>query len=366
MRALFSLLRDVWRLAAPYYASRDKWAARGLLGAIIALNLSLVGIEVVLSFWNRAFYNALQDKDWGSFISLLFFYQKGPRGVMPGFCSIAAVYIVVAIYRTYLTQWLQINWRRWMTEHLLDQWLADRAYYRISLTAPLNGQGGGGGEAGREGLLGTDNPDQRIAEDLRNFVNDTLALGLDLLTSIVSLFSFIAILWSLSGALTLFGWAIPGYMVWVALVYAGLGTWVTHLVGHPLALLNFRQQTVEADFRFALARLRENMEGVALHNGEADEHRGLSARFAALAENWWAIMRRSAMLNGLVAGYGQVASVFPIIVAAPHYFAGSMTLGGLTQTAGSFGQVQASLSWFVNLYAALASWRATVDRLTTF
>jgi putative ATP-binding cassette transporter len=363
MRGLFSLLKDVWRLAAPYYASRDKWSARGLLAAIIVLNLSLVGMEVVLSFWNRAFYNALQDKDWSSFVSLLFFYKDGPDGLMPGFCGIAAVFIVVSVYRTYLNQWLQINWRRWMTEYLLDQWLADRAYYRISLTANVNGQGG---DTAKAGPLGTDNPDQRIAEDLRNFVNDTLALGLDLLTSVVSLFSFIAILWSLSGDLKLFGWAIPGYMVWVALLYAGFGTWVTHLVGHPLALLSFRQKTVEADFRFALVRLRENVEGVALHAGEADEHRGLSTRFAALAENWWAIMRRTKMLNGLIAGYGQVASVFPIIVAAPHYFAGQMTLGGLTQTAGSFGQVQASLSWFVNMYGALASWRATVDRLTTF
>ncbi|MBN8890430.1 MAG: ABC transporter ATP-binding protein [Rhodospirillales bacterium 70-18] len=355
MRALLPFLKDVWRLALPYFRSEERWAARGLLAAIVALNLSMVGMNVVLNFWNRAFYNSLQDKDWDSFIRLLFTWRDGPAGFMPGFCGIAVVYILVAVYATYLNQWLQIRWRRWMTEKLLDQWLADRAYYRISLVATTTNGGSG-----------TDNPDQRIAEDLRSFVASTLGLGLDLLSNVVTLFSFVAILWSLSGAFTLFGWAIPGYMVWVALVYAGLGTWATHLVGRPLAMLNFRQQRVEADFRFALVRLRENMEGVALQNGEADEHRGLAVRFEALAANWWAIMRRTKMLNALVAGYGQVATVFPIIVAAPRYFSGQMTLGGLTQTSGAFGQVQGAMSWFVSSYGSLAAWRATVERLATF
>ncbi|HEY0418241.1 MAG TPA: ABC transporter ATP-binding protein/permease, partial [Acetobacteraceae bacterium] len=270
----------------------------------------------------------------------------------PGFCLVAAVYIVVAVYRTYLNQWLQIRWRRWMTEVFLDRWLADRAYYRISLT----------GSSG----AGTDNPDQRIAEDLRDFVRDGLSLGLDLLSNVVSLFSFVTILWTLSGSVQLWGIDIPGYMVWVALIYAALGSSLTHLIGAPLAALNFRQQRVEADFRFALVRLRENAEGVALYNGEAQEHRGLAQRFAALAENWWAIMRRTKMLNGMIAGYSQAAVVFPIIVAAPRYFSGQMQLGELTQTAGAFGQVQTAMSWFVTSYASLAAWRATVHRLASF
>jgi putative ATP-binding cassette transporter len=353
MRGLGPFLRDAWRLTRPYFRSEEKWSARGLLLAIIALNLSLVGMSVVLSFWNREFYNTLQDKDWRAFLGLLFWYQHTDSGLMPGFCEIATVYIVVAVYRTYLNQWLQIRWRRWLTGHFLNEWLADRAYYRISLTTD-------------RAAIGTDNPDQRIAEDLRDFVDSTLSLGLGLLSNIVSLFSFVGILWGLSGAYPIFGITIPGYMVWVAVVYAAIGTTLTHFVGRPLVALSFRQQRVEADFRYALVRLRENVEGVALYGGEEEEKLNLRERFAHVITNWWAIMRRTKLLNSLTAGYDQVAVIFPIIVAAPRYFAGQLPLGGLTQTAGAFGRVQDSLSWFVGAYAALASWRATVERLTTF
>ncbi len=353
LAGLGPFLRDVWRLGRPYYFSEERWSARGLLAAIIALNLSMVGMDVVLNFWNRAFFNALQAKDWGAFINLLFFWRSGAKGFMPGFSEVAAVYILVAVYRTYLNQWLRIRWRRWMTERFLDNWLADRAYWRISLAASA-----GAGE--------TDNPDQRIADDIASYITSSLSLGLDLLSNVVSLFSFITILWTLSGPLVLLGVSIPGYMVWVALAYAVIGTWLTHLVGRPLAALNFRQQKVEADFRFALVRLRENMEGVALSAGEGEEHHGLSGRFAGVVENWWRIMQRTKLLNALVSGYGQVAVVFPIVVAAPRYFAGKMQLGGLTQTAGAFGQVQGAMSWFVNAYADLAAWRATVERLAAF
>jgi putative ATP-binding cassette transporter len=352
MHTTWPLLTEAWRLAKPYFNSGEKWSARLLLGTIVVLNLGLVGMDVVLSFWNREFYNALQNKDWDSFVALLFMGRSDQQGYMPGFCLVAAVYILVAVYRTYLNQWLQIRWRRWMTTVFLQRWLADRAYYRISLRA-LPGDG-------------TDNPDQRIAEDLRSFVADTLSLGLDLLSNVVSLFSFVAILWSLSGPMLLLGVSIPGYMVWVALLYALVGSVLTQWVGRPLSALNFRQQQVEADFRFAMMRLRENTEAVALSNGEAEEQRGLKHRFGAVAENWWAIMRRTKLLNGLVAGYSQVAVVFPIIVAAPRFFAGKMELGELTQTAGAFGQVQTAMSWFVTSYSALASWRATVHRLATF
>jgi putative ATP-binding cassette transporter len=353
MRGLGPFLKDAWRLARPYYFSEEKWSARLLLFSIIALNLSLVGMSVVLSFWNREFYNSLQNKDWQAFIQLLFWYRRTESGLMPGFCEVAAVYILVAVYRTYLNQWLQIRWRRWLTGRFLDEWLADRAYYRISLTTD-------------RAAIGTDNPDQRIAEDLRDFVEATLALGLGLLSHVVSLFSFVGILWGLSGAITLLGITIPGYMVWVAVIYAAIGTTLTHLVGRPLAALNFRQQRVEADFRYALVRLRENVEGVALYSGESEEKTNLHQRFSGVIGNWWAIMRRTKLLNSLIAGYEQVAMVFPIIVAAPRYFAGQLPLGGLTQTAGAFGRVQDSLSWFVTAYSTLAGWRATVERLTSF
>ncbi len=354
MIKLGPFLKDVWLIARPYFHSEEKWSARLLLGVIILLNLSLVGMDVVLNFWNGAFYDSLQNKDWRAFVDLLFLYHRGSDGsFMPGFSAVAAIYIIVAVYRTYLNQWLQIRWRRWLTRGFIDQWLSDRAYYRISLTTSAAG-------------LGTDNPDQRIAEDLRSFVGDTLSLGLDLLSNIVSLISFVGILWSLSGSVHLLGVTIGGYMVWVALIYAIIGTWLTHLVGRPLATLSFRQQRFEADFRFSLVRLRENVEGIALYGGEEDEHAALLTRFSAVVMNWWAIMQRTKLLNALTSGYQQIAVVFPIIVAAPRYFGGQIPLGGLTRTASAFGQVQGAMSWFVGSYASLAAWSATVERLASF
>ena len=357
MRGVGSFLRDAWRLALPYYNSEEKWRARGLLLVIVVLNLSLVGMSVVLSYWNREFYNALQNKDWTSFIQLLFTWRWNETGFMPGFAGVATVYILIAISRTYLNQLLQIRWRTWMTGRFLNEWLADRAYYRISLTAA---------QVGEHGATGTDNPDQRIADDLHSFVNSTLSLGLGLLSNVVSLFSFVGILWGLSGAMTLLGVNIPGYMVWVALAYAIIGTWLTHLVGRPLVGLNFRQQRVEADFRYALVRLRENMEGIALYGGEGQEKGNLLHRFGHVIGNFRAIMVRTIYLNSLIAGYGQVASVFPIVVAAPRYFAGQMQLGELMQTAGAFNRVQDAMSWFVEAYSSIAAWRATTERLITF
>ena len=257
-------------------------------------------------------------------MQLLFWYRQHRVGFMPGFCEVAAVYILVAVYRTYLNQWLQIRWRRWLTGRFLDEWLADRAY--------LPDQ-----PDDRSAAVGTDNPDQRIHEDLRDFVDSTLSLGLGLCRTSSRCSASSAFSGGCPGPLTLFGVTIPGYMVWVALIYAAIGTTLTHLVGRPLAALNFRQQRVEADFRYALVRLRENMEGVALLGGEAEEKGNLAHRFSHVIGNWWAIMQRTKLLNSLIAGYEQVAVVFPIIVAAPRYFAGALPLGGLTQTAGAFG-----------------------------
>jgi putative ATP-binding cassette transporter len=353
MRGLRSFLRDAWHLARPYYRSEEKWSAWGLLASILALRLLLVGMTVVLSFWNREFFNSLQDKDFAAFFGLLFVYRQTPSGFMPGFCEIAAVYILVAVYFTYLSQWLQIRWRRWLTVRFLDEWLADRAYYRISLTTD-------------RAAIGTDNPDQRIAEDIRDYVDSTLTLGISIIANVVTLVSFLGILWSLSGTITLLGINIPGYMVWVALAYAIIGTWLTHLVGRPLAALRFRQQRVEADFRYSLVRVRENIEGIALYSGEAEEKTTLGNRFGSVIGNWWAIMQRTKMLNALTAGYEQVAVIFPFIVAAPRFFSGQIPLGGLTQTAGAFGRVQDALSWFISRYPDLAQWYAIVERLTTF
>jgi putative ATP-binding cassette transporter len=357
MRGIGPFLRDAWQLARPYFmTSEEKWSARGLLLAIVAMNLTNVGLSVVFNFWRREFYNSLQDKDWKSFLELLFTFRpsdSGIFGIMPGFCGLAAVFIIIAVYAVYVNQFLQIRWRRWLTQQFLSEWLADRAYYNISLTVD-------------RAAIGTDNPDQRIAEDLRDFTETSLSLSLGLLSNIVSLGSFVVILWGLSGAISAFGIPIPGYMVWVALAYAIVGTWLTHLVGRPLALLNFRQQRVEADFRYALVRIRENMESIALYRGENEERVTLGERFAAVVGNWRQIMTRTKLLNSLVNGYSQVAVVFPIVVAAPRYFSGAIQLGGLMQIVGAFSQVQGSMSWFVDSYASLAQWRAIVERLATF
>ncbi|BAI75378.1 ATP-binding cassette transporter (plasmid) [Azospirillum sp. B510] len=333
-------LADVWRLTRPYWSSEEKWAARGLLAAIVALNLGAVFMEVWFTQINADIFNALQEKDQGAFLHALLVFG-----------GLALVFIAVAVYRLYLNQMLQIRWRRWLTERYLGDWLESQTYYRLQFAD-----------------TGTDNPDQRIAEDLRSFVQLTLSLSLGFLTNLVSLVSFLAILWSLSGSVTIpwLGIDLPGYMVWVALVYAVAGTWITHKIGKPLARLSFDQQRYEADFRFSMVRLRENAESIALQQGEAQEARGFNDRFARVVANWWALMRTQKRLVWFTSAYGQVAVIFPLVVAAPRYFNGSLPLGSLMQTSQAFGQVQGALSWFIDAYVSLADWHATTSRLTGF
>ncbi len=343
MRGIIATLATVWRIASPYFRSEDRWAGRLLLAAIIAIELGIVAITVLLNQWNARFYNALQDRNWDSFV-----YELGY------FCVLATIFIVVAVYQLYLNQWLQIRWRRWMTRAYLDRWLAGSNHYRMQLL----------GDA-------ADNPDQRIAEDIRLFIEGgILPLGLGLLNSVVTLGSFSVILWSLSAAapLHVFGvsWSIPGYLFWAALLYAILGTAATHWIGRPLVALNYQQQRYEADFRFSLVRVRENAEQIALLEGERAERDQLLGRFARLADNWMAIMSRTKRLTFLTAGYGQVATVFPFIVTSPAYFAGAVQLGGLMQTASAFGSVQGALSFFVDAYRRLAEWNAVIERLDGF
>jgi len=340
--------RDSWTLIRPYWTSEEKTAAWILLLVIIAMTLTSVYMDVLFNRWYNLFYDALQAKN-----KLAFFHQ------MWRFCVLATIYIVIGVYATYLTQMLQVRWRRWLTDSYLQQWLADRTYYRLQL---VNG--------------GTDNPDQRISEDLRMFVDQTLSLSLGLLNAVVTLIAFVGILWGLSGALEIglngSRYLLYGYMVWVAMAYATVGSWLTHLIGRPLIGLNFAQQRFEADFRFNLVRFRENAEGVALYHGEKDELRGFRARFTEVFSNWWRIMRRQKLLNFYTSGYGQVAIIFPFLVAAPRFFSGALLLGGLMQTANAFGNVQRSLSWFINAYSGtgpntgFAGWKASVERLTSF
>lgn len=342
MNRLLQALRDLRALALPYFRSEERGIANGLLAAVVALQLVQVGLTVVLNAWYNTFYNALQQRDWATFIHQILI-----------FCGIAAVFIVVAVYQLYLAQWLRIRWRRWMTARYLDRWLGGGTHYRMHLRGTP-----------------ADNPDQRIAEDVRMFVDSTLSIGVGLLGSVVTLASFVVVLWRLSAGLPLVigghDYAIPGYLVWGAFVYAAVGTWLTHLVGRVLIRLNFEQQRREADFRFALVRIRENTEQIALLGGEAAENAGLRGRFAGVVANWFAIMSRQKRLTFFTTGYGQAAVLFPYILVAPFYFAGRMQLGGLMQTASAFGQVQSAFSFFVDAYTDLAEWKAVVDRLTGF
>jgi putative ATP-binding cassette transporter len=342
VRGIFSTLATVWRIASPYFRSEDRRPGLVLLAAVIAIELSIVGLTVLLNEWNNTFYNALQNRNWDAFV-----YQLGY------FCVLAAAFILLAVYQLYLNQWLQIRWRRWLTATYLDHWLEGANHYRMQLL----------GDA-------ADNPDQRISEDIRQFIDLTLNIGLQLLNSCVTLFSFMIILWSLSAAapLHLFGmkFNIPGYLLWAALIYAVIGTALTHLIGRALIALNFQQQRYEADFRFNLVRVRENSEQIALLDGERAERDGLLVRFGNVVANWYAIMTRQKKLTFFTAGYTQASVVFPFIMVSPAYFASVIQLGGLMQTANAFGQVQSALSVVVNIYRSLAEWRAVIERLSGF
>ena len=331
-------LSDLWTLTKPYWKSEERFKSGLLLAVIVGMSLGIVYLNVLFNEWNNLFYNSLQNKDVDAFFRLL-----------GRFSILAALFIIVAVYQIYLRQMLQIRWRRWLTERYVAHWLDAHNYYRLRFE---NGV--------------TDNPDQRISEDINGFIEQTLSLTLGFLEAVVSLASFSVILWSLSGDIHILNLPIPGSMLWAALLYAGIGTLLTHLIGRPLIRLNFFQQRYEADFRYNLVRVRENAEPIALYGGEAQEARGLAGRFTHVVSNWWSIMIRQKRLTWFSAGYSQAAVIFPFIVAAPRYFSGAIQLGGLMQTASAFGHVQSALSWFIDAYTRLAAWKATVDRLTGF
>ncbi|MEK6243855.1 MAG: ABC transporter ATP-binding protein/permease [Pseudomonadota bacterium] len=328
----------LWALTRPYWVSEKRRTGLVLLATVVGLALMLVWLEVQFNTWNRDFYNTFESRDQAEF-----YRQLGT------FTLLAVIYIITGVYKQYFQQMLLIEWRAWLTDRFLADWLKDRAYYRLQLLDK-----------------GTDNPDQRIADDLNAFVDLTLSLSLGLLSAVVTLVSFIGILWVISGPITIGGFTIQGYMVWVAALYAVAGTWLTHLIGRPLIGINFDQQRQEANFRFALVRLRENAEGVALYRGEAGEFANFRARFAGVISIWWAKMLKQKQLNWFTIFYAQVAIIFPFFVAAPRFFSGAMPLGGIFQIASAFGQVQGALSWFITAYPSFANWKATVDRLIGF
>jgi putative ATP-binding cassette transporter len=334
--------RRLWRLARPYFASENRAGALGFLCVVVALNLVAVYVDVLLNEFNRDFYNALEQKDFAEF-----------KAQLLRFSYLAFFFIVVAVYKFYLTQLFELRWREWLTRRYIDRWLANRAFYKVELFHRA-----------------TDNPDQRIAEDVRGVTEKTVELSMGLLNSVVTLGAFLSILWAVSGPLkfALGGSEItvPGYMVWVAIVYALGGSLLIHWIGKPLVNINNRAQKVEADFRYSLVRVRENAESIALYGGEAGERDVLRNRFGAVLATTIELIKRQKTLLTARVFYAQIAVIFPILVAAPRYFAGSIKLGELMQVASAFGQVQGALSWFIDAYANLAAWKASVDRLLSF
>jgi putative ATP-binding cassette transporter len=342
-------LGRVRALALPYFRSEEKWKARSLLAAIVALNLAFVYTLVMFNEWNRYFYDALQERNYPVFIEQLVRYTV-----------LAFIYIIIAVYRFYLTQHLEMGWRAWMTRNTMQRWLDHQVYYHLELTR----------YAKLAPDQSPDNPDQRMQEDLKLFTTATVGLSMGLLNAVVTLASFVGILWTLSGEFS-FSWgdsefAIPGFMLWVAILYCALGTVLTHYVGRRLIPLNYEQQRREADFRHNLVRVREYSEAIALDRGEKVEYKQLDLRLGHVLGNYLKLIDAQKRLTMFTATFSQASTVFPFIVAAPRFFSGAIQLGTLMQIASAFNRVQDSLSWFIDNYDAIAAWRATTDRLTHF
>lgn len=334
--------KDVWYLTKSYWQSEEKKKAFWLLTCIIALTFGVVFMLVQLNTWNNSFYSALQNYD-AEKISLELIH----------FSWLAAIYIILAVYSYYLQQTLILHWRRWLTTRFIDIWLQHKTYYNLQMF-------------GKD----TDNPDQRISEDVRQFVEMTLGFAIGILKSLCTFISFVFILYQLSGPLSFSfmgkTWTIHGYMLWASLLYSILGTYITHVVGRKLVKLNFIQQRYEADFRFSMIRLRESAESVAFYRGEAQEGRVFKNRFKLLLDNFWQLVNKQKQLVFLNSGYSQIAIIFPFVVAMNRYLAKEVSLGGLMQVASAFGRVQDSLSYFVDMYSSIAQWQAVVMRLTYF
>src|SRR3954454_6825251 len=357
MNGLKQAVLQIWRLAYPYFTTRDetevriwplgqfrvqeRWVALSLAIVVVAIEFGQVAINVRLSYFNRDWFNAIQEKDATAFWTLL----------LTVFCFWASIYVASAIYQYALQSYLRIRWRRWMTQRYIARWLENENHYRMQLFGS-----------------GADNPDQRIQEDVDQFISRTQTLTLNILSAASNLVSFSVILWQISADFTLPGTDIkvPGFLVWGALIYSALATGITHWIGKPLVNLNFEQQRYEADFRFSLARLREYGEQVALLSGERAERERLGSRFGNVIGNFLAIVSRTKRLTAFTASYQQANAVIPYILIAPYYFAGKIPLGGMTQTAGAFSRVESTMSFFITFYTTLADYKASGDRRRSF
>jgi putative ATP-binding cassette transporter len=331
----------------PPFAARERAIAMAMVVVLVLLNQGQVGITVRLSFFNRDWFNAIQEKNAGEFWRQLFFV----------FTPWAFVYVTSVIIEFVLQSMLIIRWRRWLTEHYIERWLGAHTHYGMALA--------GGG---------ADNPDQRIAEDVNRFISGAeegygvYSYSILLIATLSSLVSFAYVLWDLSGNYPLPGTDIyiPGFLFWVVLLYAAVGTLVTHLIGRSLTGLYFDRQRREADFRFSLARMREYSEQIALLRGEPAERGSLIQRFAGIIMNYLAIVQKRKQLMAFTSTYGQLSPIIPYVITAPFYFAGRIPLGVMTQTASAFGRVESALTFFINYYTSLANFKSVLDRLTSF
>ena len=333
----------LFHLITPYWNSEEKKSARLYLAAIITLTIAAVYMTLLLNEWFNSFYSALQNYDSDAVY----------RGLLR-FTGLAFAHIAFAVYSYYLQQRLALRWRKWMTKNYLAKWTGQQMYYRLEMFS--------------QGTA--DNPDQRISEDINLFTARTLSFMSGLLRSATTIVCFIFVLWNLSEILSFSAagqeFHIYGYLVWTALAYSVLGTWITHKVGHRLVSLNYLQQKLEADFRFSMVRLRETAESVAFYNGAAKEEAFLSNRFMTLLRNTLFIIKKQKQLSWLTNSYAQIAIIFPFVVAVPRYLSQNISLGGLMQIANCFGKVQDAMSYFVDVYASLAEWQSCAERLLSF
>ena len=331
-----------WQLVKAYWQSEQRFPAYVFFSIVIIMTISLVGLDVVFNYWYNYFYNALQAYD-----------QHGAIRLLVVFFVLAAFYMVLAVYRYYISQLFSLRWRRWLTEQFIGRWLEKRGYYLLENFDEV-----------------TDNPDQRIQEDVGSLISYSIDLSMGLISAITTFLAFIYILWQLSGDVTFkMPWGvitISGYLVWVGVLYAVIGTIITIKLGRPLISLNFEQQRREATFRYAAVDLRSHAEHVALYRGEQHEKSILRRLFSRVLDNWYLIILRQKLLLWFTAGYNQTAVVLPLLVALPNYFDKVFLLGGLMQSIRAFGSVQESLSFMVNSYTQVAQWQAIARRLTTF
>jgi putative ATP-binding cassette transporter len=339
------MLRDFIRLARPFWTSEERGKAWATAALLVTLTLALVGLQVVLVQLQGQFFDALQKYQFQPFLRSLGFWT-----------ATAFVWCVISVYQSYVSMALTIRWRRWMTGHFLNFWLDNKTFYYWQISGQPS-----------------DNPDQRISEDIRDFIstNDMqggfIPLTLGLIQQTVNLLAFIALLWKVGSLPLMHGHLIiHGYLVWGALLYASLGSWLIAKIGNPIIGLSFNQQRYEADFRFDLVRLRENGESVALSQGENTEKSGLMTRFDGIYQNYRAIMSRVKKINGFQTGYQQTAIVIPLFLCAPLYFSHHLSLGGLIKATQSFGYVLTAVSYFVASYPSIAQWQAVIQRLTGF